>query len=456
MSTTTPTIRIPGPAGFPLIGVLPYLSRDPCGFCLKAAAEGDGLVRLNAGPIKVYLVSHPDYVQQILVTNAANYIKGSMMDGIRLALGNGLFTSNGDFWKRQRRLMQPAFHARRIQDMVEHINKVVADGLKRWTPTIERGEPIDILTETIHLNIEIIMNTLFGATVESERSTRLLDLTNKVFHGMTERVWTFFLPRWIPTPGATAYQQAITSLDEEIYSIIATRRANPVEHEDLLGMLLSIQDEETGERMSDGQIRDEIFTLFLAGYESTASGLTWTWYLLSQHPKVAAKLREELDQVLGNCPPTYEDLPKLTYTRQVIDEAFRLYPAFPMFFRSSVDTDILGPYQLPGGSQIILSPYATHRDPRYWDNSETFDPDRFAPERFDARVRHAYYPFGKGQRMCIGEPMSLTIAQILIATIVRAYEVELAPGVVITPRYAMTYQPRHGLPLILRPRSDKH
>ncbi|MBO0778515.1 MAG: cytochrome P450 [Ktedonobacteraceae bacterium] len=455
MSTTTSPTRVPGPRGLPLIGVLPYLAKDPFGFCMQAAAEGDGLVQLDVGPVKAYLVSHPDYVRQILVTNASNYIKGSMMNGIRLALGNGLFTSDGDFWKRQRRLMQPAFHVRQIQQMAAHIDEAIREGMQRWASAIEHGEPVDVLVEATYLNIKIVLNTLFGATIASERSARLLELTNTVFRGMTERVWTFFLPSWIPTPGVTAYRRAITALDGEIYGIIASRRTSAIEREDLLGTLLSMQDEETGERMSDQQIRDEIFTVFLAGYESTASAVTWTCHLLSQHPDVTGRLQEELDHVLGDRVPAFADLPRLTYTRSVIDEALRLYPAFPMFFRSSVNTDMLGPYEIPGGSHLILSPYATHRDPRFWDDPEVFDPERFTPERFDARARHAYYPFGKGQRMCIGEPMSLTIAHLLVATLAHTYEIKLAPGAVVKPHYAMTYQPKHGLPVALRFRSGE-
>lgn len=450
-------VAVPGPKGLPLIGALPGLVRDPFGFCMKAAAESDGLVRLAVGPKAVYLASHPDYVRHILVDNSANYIKGSMMDGIRLALGNGLFTSDGDFWKRQRRLMQPAFHPRGMRQMAQTIEQVVHAGIRRWEPASDRGEPIDVLEESIHLNIEIIVAALLGSAVDAERSARLLELTDLVFRGMTKRVWTFFLPPWMPAPGAAAYRRAIAALDEEIYDLIAVRRSEPgIEQQgDLLAMLLSAKDAETGEQMSDRQLRDEIFTLFVAGYESTATGVAWTCHLLCRNPEINGRLSAELDRVLSGRSPAYEDLPKLTYTQMVVNEALRHYPAFPMYFRSATETDVVGPYTIPAGADIVVSPYATHHDPRYWDDPEAFDPDRFLPERFGAEARRAYYPFGVGQRRCIGEPMALASTQLLLAALVQTYEISLAPGTVVKPRYAMTYHPKDGLPLILKRRQGQ-
>ncbi|WP_433182115.1 cytochrome P450 [Actinoallomurus sp. CA-150999] len=445
------TAPVPGVRGVSLVA----LAKDPFGYCMKAAQQGDGLVRLGAGPVRAYLVSHPDYVRHILVGNAANYIKGSIMDGIRLALGNGLFTSDGDFWRRQRRLMQPAFHNRRIQRMAETVVEATDASMASWAPAVANGTPIDILRESVQINITIILKTLFGTDIDDKRSTRLHDLTDQVFAGMTRRVWTFFVPSWLPTPGASAYGRAIEALDQEIYALIAARRAALADGdagEDLLSALIQAEDAETGERMSDRQLRDEVFTIFIAGYESTATGVAWAWHLLTGHPEAAARLREEVDRVLDGRRPGYDDLAELTYTRQVVSETFRLYPAFPMYFRGSVEDDVVGPYAIPGGANIIISPYATHHDPRHWDDPETFDPDRFTPERYDARARDAYYPFGKGQRMCIGEPMSLTIAQLLIATIAQAYEVRAVPGAQVTGRYAMTYQPKNGLPVVLTPR----
>lgn len=436
----------------PSVSTLPLLLHDPVRFCLRAATQGPGIVRLNTGFMQVYIVSDPEYVRHVLVTNAGNYGKGSIMDGIRLALGNGLFTSDGDAWRRQRRLMQPAFHGRQIENMAATVTELTETMTRQWATRVDRGEPIDILAESTKLNIQIILRVLFGAEVNQDNAARLLRLTDAVFAGMARRVWTFFLPPWVPTPGAAAYRAAIVALEQEIYGIIRTRRATgPGERPDLLDVLLDVVDDQ-GDPMTDKQLRDEIFTIFLAGYESTASGITWCWHLLTQHPHVAETLRVELDETLRGDSPRFEDLTRLPYLRRVLDETFRLYPSFPMFFRSSTTADTIGPYGIPAKAQLVISPYATHHDPRYWHDPEAFDPDRFSPERFTTAARNAYYPFGKGQRICIGEQLSLLIAQLTIATLAQRYDSRPTPGTGVKPRYAMTYQPKHGLPVILTPR----
>jgi cytochrome P450 len=418
---------------------------------MRAAAQEGGLVRLDVGPVRAYLVSDPEYVHQILVTNASNYVKGKMLDGIRVALGDGLFTSDGEKWRHQRRLLQPAFTAAQVQQMGPQIEHAVSVALDRWEPASQSLEPVDLLAELIRVNIEIILQAMFGTTVDPARSARLLALTDEVFRGMTERVWTFFLPPSVPTPGGRRYQRAIDALDVEITAIVAARRAQGVRNDDLLDALLSATDPDSGERMTDRQIRHEIFTLFIAGYESTATGISWTWYLLANNPDAARTLRAELDAVLDGRIPTSADLASLTYTRMVIDEAFRLYPAFPMYFRTSVGDDTLGPYLIPAGARIIISPYATHRAPRLWTHPDKFEPERFRPGEVDPNTRRAYAPFGSGQRLCIGRPLSLAIAQTVLAAMAQRYESELAPGQVVKPRYAMSYQP-DGLRVILQPR----
>ncbi len=442
---------VPRPRGNPLVR-LPRLLADPFRFCMDAAAEGDGLVCVKVGPISVYVVSHPDYVHRVLVGNSANYVKGSVMDVFRIALGNGLVTSEGDFWKRQRRLLQPAFHATQIEKMAAHIDASVARAVRRWEAAADSSRTVNMLPECIRLNIEIVLGALFGTSVDADRTERLRELTDQVFLGMTKKLWTFFLPGWLPVPGAAAYRRAITALDAEVYGLIEERRSGGVEREDLLGILLAAEDAETGERMSDRQIRDEIFTLFMSGYETTATGITWATYLLSSHPEVVAKMVDELDEVTGGDRLRYGDLPKLGYGKMVIDEAFRLYPAFPIYFRNAVQSDRLGPYQLPAQAKIVISPHTTHRAPEYWDDPEAFDPGRFSAERFDARARRAYFPFGKGSRICIGERLSMTMTQTVLSALVRRFEFSLVPGADVVGRYAITNQPKDGLSLVLRRR----
>jgi cytochrome P450 len=443
--------EVPRPRGT-LLARIPRLLADPYRFCMDAAAEGDGLVRVALGPVGVYIVSHPDYVHRVLVGNSANYIKGSMMDVFRVALGNGLVTSEGDFWKRQRRLLQPAFHPSQIEKMAELIDASVARAIERWVAAADESRPVILLSECIRLNIEIVLGALFSASVDGERTERLRQLTDQVFLGMTKNLPAFLLPGWLPVPGVAKYRRAIEALDVEVHALIEERRSGGVVREDLLGLLLAAEDAETGERMTDGQIRDEIFTFFMSGYETTATGISWATYLLAEHPEVVARMVDELDEVTGGERLRFTDLPRLCYGKRVIDEAFRLYPAFPIYFRNAVESDRLGPYQVPAQAKIVISPHVTHRAPEFWDDPETFDPDRFRAERFDARARRAYYPFGKGSRICIGERLSMTIAQTVLSALVRRFEFSLAPGAEVVGRYAITNQPKDGLPLVLRRR----
>jgi cytochrome P450 len=438
------------PKSVSLVRSLPQLVKDPFSFCMEEAAKGDGLVRLGLGSTNAYIVSHPDYVHHVLIDHASNYIKGSIMNGIRLALGNGLFTAEGKHWKRQRKLMQPAFHTEQIAKIASIVHDTVREAMDRWDQCVLEGMPLNMLTDATETNVQVVLKSLLGTTVNAKQSKRLVELTNAVFHGMTKRVWTFFVPSWMPTPGKTAYQKAIADLDTEIYAIIKERRATN-DRGDLLGILLDAEDDD-GVPMTDQQIRDEVFTIFLAGYESTASAVTWSSYLLCQNPKVTQKIYEEAKRVLEGRTPVYSDLTELKYARLVIQETLRLYPAFPMYFRTSVEDDIIGDYKIKGGSSIIISPYATHRDSRYWNDPGTFDPNRFLPERFDSQTRRAYYPFGKGQRLCIGQDMSLATALIILVAFVQKYEFSLVSDTAVSARYAMTYQALQ-MPLQLKERS---
>lgn len=446
LSDSIPTTRPPS------AGLRHGPLRDPFRYVMDAAARHDGLVRIGPRPLHVYVVSHPDYVRRILVTHSANYVKGSMMRPFRAALGNGLVTSEGDYWKRQRRLMQPAFHTTRLQSMETHIAACVARAVERWDGHADRGDTVNFLDECIRLNVEIVLGALFGTSIDSARAERLRDLTSQVFVGLASKVWTFFLPGWFPMPGASGYRRAVAALDAEVYRIIGERRAGADRPEDLLGMLLAAEDADTGERMTDQQLRDEVFTLFMAGYETTATGLTWTAYELARHPEVADAMVAELEHATGTAIPTFAELSRLEYQRRVIDEAFRLHPPFPIWFRSTVEPDRLGPYRLPANAKIILDPHITHRDPRFWDDPETFDPDRFTADRLDSRHRLAYYPFGRGNRVCIGERFAVTVTQMVLSALVRTFEFTVPPGFEAVPRYVVTCQPKGGLPLSLRAR----
>jgi len=444
------TTTISSPKRLRGVRLLPALARDPVEACTRAALADGGLARLRIGPIQVYVVSHPDYIRRVLVTNAGNYTKGRIMDGIRVALGSGLFTADGALWKQQRRLMQPAFaHTQR-----DHVASVTVDAWQRRMSGWETSGPVDLLAEFMSLNVEVILDVLFSTSIGPDRTRRLLDLSDAVFAGMAKQLPAFVLPGWVPVPGRGRYRQAVADLGAEIHAIIDERRAEGPRG-DLLDSLLEARDPESGETMSDQQIRDEIFTLFMAGYESTATSVTWTCYLLlARRPDALGRLREEIDRVLGGRVPAVADLDQLPYLGQVVAEGLRLYPAFPMYFRSATEADQLGERTIPAGAQLIVSPYATHRDPDYWPNPEEFDPERFSPEADSRARRTAYYPFGMGQRRCIGEPMSLTIALLTLAALTQRFELTLATDRPARGRYAMTYQPRNGLPIYVTPRGQ--
>ncbi len=442
----------PVTAQIPAAGLRLGLVRDPFAYLMDAAARHEGLVRVGPGVLRTFVVSHPDHIRRILVTNAANYPKGSMMRPFRAALGNGLVTSEGDYWKRQRRLMQPAFHSRQLDAMEAHIAACVERAVARWRVDAQQGVPVNILDESIRLNVEIVLGALFGTSIDGPRAERLRELTSQVFAGLASKVWTFFLPDRLPMPGATVYRRAVAELDGEVYRIIGERRGSGDCPEDLLGLLLAAEDSETGERMTDRQLRDEIFTLFMAGYETTATGTTWISYELANHPEIAETSVAELDRVVAGESPTLAELSQLEYQRRVINEAFRLHPPFPIWFRETVEPDMLGPYRLPAKARIILNPHITHRDPRYWDDPESFDPDRFAPDRFSSRMRHAYYPFGKGGRVCIGERLATSVTQMVVSALVRNFQFTVSDGFRVETRYVVTCQPRGGLPLVLRER----
>ncbi|MFC9897770.1 cytochrome P450 [Nocardia sp. NPDC127579] len=436
----------------PTATLRPGQLRDPFRLLMDVTARHDGLVRLGRGPLGVYIVSHPDYIRRILVTHSGNYIKGPLMKPFRTALGNGLVTSEGELWKRQRRLMQPAFHVRQLQLMESVIVAAVDRAVDRWAAAAETGRPVDFLDDCIELNVEIVLGALFSTSIDPARAQRLRELTSEVFAGLASKVWTFFLPSWFPLPGVIRYRRAVAALDAEVHALIAERRAAESTPEDLLGLLLDTVDAETGAHMSDQQLRDEIFTLFMSGYETTATGLTWAAYELARHPEIAAKLAAELDGATARPRPTFAELRSLEYGKRVIDEVLRLHPPFPIWFRSTVAADDLGPYHLPANAKIVLNPHMTHRDPAYWSDPETFDPDRFTVGRFGTEQRHAYYPFGKGSRMCIGERMSQTITQVALSAFTGTFEFSVAPGFEVVPQYVVTCQPKGGLPLILRRR----
>lgn len=422
----------PGPQEFP------ELWQNPLQILIDAASQYGDIVCLDPNSYQIYLVSHPNYIKHVLQDNYRNYRRDA--DTFKLMVGEGLIVSEGDLWLRQRRLMQPAFHRQQIAMLMPAMTEVTAAMLKRWQTVAEQGEVLDIVAEMMKLTMHIVVKTMFGVDGgdEVEIAARAMTIGQEYIY---QRGWDYATEQQA-TSEQQRFQEAMDTLDQMIYRIIQARRQNGRETSDLLSMLLQARDEDTQEGMSEKQLRDEIVTIFGAGQDTTALALSWTWYLLSQHPEVEQQLHAELAAVLGGRPPAFEDLPRLVYTKRVIEEAMRLYPPAWMTARLSLGEDEIGGYYIPANSEIFLSPYITQRHPTFWENPEVFNPDRFKPEDVTNRPRFAYFPFGGGPRVCIGNNFAMVEAQLVIAMVAQAYRLQLLPGCRVEPVAQITLRPQ--------------
>ncbi|GMU94133.1 MAG: cytochrome P450 [Candidatus Hydrogenedentota bacterium] len=414
--------------------------------------KGGDRARFRIWNQDVYLVANPDYVKEIPVTQHRNFHKIRVLEPVEYVPAEGLLTSQDDFHKRQRRMMPPVFLQQRVQGYAQIMAEYAARQADRWESMELDGRPIDMWQEMMRLTLAIVAKTLFDADVESEADeigealTTVIGLFERVTHPLA------VLLSILPTPRNFRFVLAQSRIEKTIYRIIGERRALAEDRGDLLSMLLAAQDDEDGGGMSDKQVRDEVITLFLAGHETTANALTWTWYLLSQHPDVEAKLHSEIDELLGEALPGVADVPRLEYTRRVFAEAMRLYPPAYVIGRTALNDFELGEYTVPRGRMILLSPYVTHRNPDLFPDPERFDPDRWDP-KFDAgRHKFAYYPFGGGPRTCIGEPFAWMEGILLIATLAQRWQMRLKPGHPIEYDPLITLRPKHGMIMTLHRR----
>ncbi len=449
MTAETSTVRgrvPPGPPGGPFHSILPSLRNDPLNVYLGAQRSYGDVARLRVfGPVYLYLVSHPDDVEHVLRTNVKNYPKGFIADVLRPGLGEGLLTSEGELWLRQRRLMQPAFHRRQVATFVHTITDATSKLLACWEAFARSRQSFDVAAEMNNLTLEIVSRTLFGLDVSGEAGPVRQALA--ITHDHTNYRFThpFSPPPWIPTPRNRRSAAALRRLDGIVHKIIDVRRRSPDEHNDLLARLLAARDAETGAAMSDKQLRDEVLTILLAGHDTTSNALAWLFYLLTQHPEVEGKLHAEVTAVLQEKAPTFDDLPRLRYTRMVIDEALRLYPPAWATARQAKEADEIREYAIPARSPVVISQYVTHRHPAFWEAPDTFDPERFSPERSMGRHTFAYFPFSGGPRQCIGKDFALIEMQIILAMVVQRYRLALVPGHPIVPEAMINLRPRRGV-----------
>lgn len=433
--------RPPGPRGHWLWGNIAAFQTDRLGYMTEAAREYGGIVYLRFAYRKVWLVTEPSVIESVLVTQARQFRKHFALRINPVVLGNGLLTSEGDFWLRQRRLAQPAFAraqvAQYVPTFVDHTRRM----LSRW----KGGAEYDILNEMMALTLGIASKTLFGADGEAHADNvrAALSVTQEEF--VKRLVKPFQIPVWIPTPSNRRLMKAVRDLDLIVYDFIRQRRASGTVGHDLLSRLLAARDEGNGAGMSDRQLRDECLTIFLAGQETTALALSWSWYLLGQHPEAAERIYKEVDAVLGKRVPTADDLPLLKETEYVLLESMRLYPpAFVVGREALVDTTVAG-YFCPRGTTILMPESVVHRDPRFFERPDEFVPERWQNDFERSLPNCAYFPFGAGPRICIGNTFAMMEMTLALAMMAQRFQFTLTPGQNITLGVQFTLRPQPGV-----------
>jgi cytochrome P450 len=427
------------------------MRRDPMAVFMGAARRFGDVAYLKIGPRRGFLITNPADVRHVLQDNARNYHKSPLYAKLRMSIGNGLLTSEDEFWLRQRRIAQPAFHRQRIAGLARVMADAARETASAWQAIASRGEPVDVDEEMMRLTRTVVLRALLGGDLGPFAGT--IDQAWTIINQhVGESFWSLGIIDRLRPSKQRRFQAARAVLRGAVDHVISQRRRTPGHDSDLLSMLLSARDEETGEAMTDEQLRVEVTTFLLAGQETTSLALTWTWYLLSQHRAARQRLEDEIDSVLEGRPPEYADLANLPYTRMVIDEAMRLYPPAWGFSRQALTDDRLGGFHLPRGWLAFVVPYVLHRLPAFWKDPDAFDPDRFSPEQSADRPKFVYLPFGAGPRQCIGNHFALIEAHLIVATLAQRYRLHLAPQHRVEPWALITLRPRFGMPMIIEAR----
>jgi cytochrome P450 len=442
--TPRPAPRLPG--SLPLIGDLLELGRSPIDLLTEVAAQGD-VVGLKFAHARYFLVNDVETVHHVLVDNNRNYTKSPNYKGLKLVLGEGLVTSEGEFWRRQRKLSQPAFHRDRVASFVTSMVEETDTMLSKWDERV--GDVLDVHAEMMKLTLRIVARTLFSTSVGAEADAIGEALGIAIHHANDYAEAVIKPPQWLPSPKNFRFKRSMKTLDALVFRIIDTRRrGESADANDLLALLMAATDD--GRGMTDQQLRDEVMTLVMAGHETTANALAWTFYLLSKDPEVERRLARDVVGALGERAPVAEDAPKLKYASMVVSESMRLFPPVWAVERQAIEDDVVGGFSVPAKSMVAISPFLIHRHRRYWENPEGFDPERFTPQACEGRPKLAYMPFGGGPRMCIGMGFAMMEAQMCLARIVQRYRLELASSARVDPEPVVTLRPRGGLKMRLR------
>jgi cytochrome P450 len=445
----TKTSRPPGPKGGPIMGVMRDFNRDQLGFIERAQREYGDVVWMRFLYVPAIFLYHPDDVEYVLVTNSRNFIKSMSLRSnfFQRLVGNGLLTSQGEEWKRARRLSQPAFHRERVASY----GNVMVDYTERLTSKWREGETSDIHRDMMRLTLEIVVQSLFSADVSRDVDEVGATLKELVRPFAAQATLKWILNNRLPTPAHLRFHALARKIDNVVYRIIAERRASGKDEGDLLSMLLAARDED-GSQMDDRQLRDEVMTLFLAGHETTALTLAWSWYLLGTHPEAEKKFHAELDEVLGDRAPTAADLPRLKFTEQIARECMRLYPPAYGLGREAINDCEIGGYRVLAGTQIFMFQWATQRDPRFYDEPLAFKPERWTEEFAERLPKYAYFPFGGGPRACIGASFAMMEIILCLAAIGQKFRLEIVPDHPVSIYPAMSLRPKDGIKVVVKSR----
>jgi cytochrome P450 len=448
----SPPPRVPSP---PLVGSLPTLLVRQLRFLEAARRKHGPIFTLDLGIGNAVVLAHPRHVQHVFVDQARTYTKaGAVWDSFRATFGNGLTVSEGDFWRRQRRLLQPAFHSQRIAALGENMVTAIDRSLDSWEPAANGGKRFDVADAFTDLTMQVAVRSMFGTAVAAQEVERITTSFGYVIDHMLHHAMTAGLPAWLPVPWRRRYGSAIRTTDEIVVEMIRRGRAARDGAGTVLQLLLDAVDDESATGMNDAQVRDEVMSLFFAGYETTAASLAWALYELTQAPQLFERLEAEVDQVLGGRRPAAVDLPALVFTKNAMLEALRLYPPAYFVTRVAGSDDTIDGHDVAAGQTVAVVIYLIHRDPELWDDPSRFDPDRHDAARAGARPKHAFMPFGAGQHLCIGRDVAMMEGALALARMAQRFRVRARPGRVgVRPRSVL--RPSGGVWVTLEQRLDK-
>lgn len=438
----------PGPYGHFLLGNLRDLRTRVLAFFTGLQKQYGDITTIRFAIRNVSYLQHPDYIYHVLQENNRNYTKSLRYEQLKYLLGNGLLTSEGEFWLRQRRMIQPAFHKQKLQLLANEMVECTREMCDQWEKEF-LNKRFNLAAEMMALTLQIVGKTLLNADVKSD-AKNVGEALSYLLKAVNKRTRTpLLLPIWVPTPTHQKIKKAVKTINAVLDKIFDDRREHPSERYDLLSMLMEATYEDTGEHMGNKQLRDEVMTLFVAGHETTANALSWTMYLLAQHPDAMKKCIDEIERVTGAKNPEFNNLSELKYLTMVIEESMRLYPPAWIIGRKTIRPDRIGKYNIPSGRNILISPYALHRDERYWPDPEKFIPERFLPEEVKKRPKNSYLPFGAGPRMCIGNNFALMEMQIVLSMLLQKFRFAPSGDSLVTPEALITLRPSGGVWLTL-------